>query len=233
MRTQVPVAIAFIAGVVMVIQFFVPTHHSMALRDTLLAWTRIISAFALVVGIGSLVSINISKLRRLSPGWIYAIVTLAGFAVMAVFGILGTKEAAAPAWRHTLDRCYQWLFDNVQVPMDATIFSLLAFFIASAAYRTFRARTFEASLLLAAALLVMVGRVPLGVEIGAKLHEAIWGGSTTAPVTPEWLQSLTEWVLNCPNTAAQRAIMFGAALAAVAQALRIIVGIERPYMSGS
>ena len=57
---------------------------------------------------------------------------------------------------------FVWLFNYVQVPMDATMFSLLAFFIASAAYRAFRARTLEATLLLAAALIVMIGNAPVG-----------------------------------------------------------------------
>ena len=57
---------------------------------------------------------------------------------------------------------FEWLYTNIQVPMDATMFSLLAFFIASAAFRAFRARTFEASLLLITALIVMMGNVPVG-----------------------------------------------------------------------
>ena len=57
---------------------------------------------------------------------------------------------------------FVWMFNNVQVPADATMFSILAFFIASAAYRTFRARTPEAAILLVSAIIVMIGRVPIG-----------------------------------------------------------------------
>jgi hypothetical protein len=107
-----------------------------------------------------------------------------------------------------------WLYDSLFVPMSATMFSLLAFYIASAAYRAFRARSIEATVLLATAIILMIGRVPLG--------EAIWKG----------FPGLTEWILSNPSMAAQRGIMIGIGLGMIATSLRIIFGIERTYMGG-
>jgi hypothetical protein len=39
--------------------------------------------------------------------------------------------------------------------------------------------------------------------------------------------------MNFPNLAAQRGILIGAALGAASMAIRVILGIERPYMGGS
>ncbi len=226
MRTQVPVIIAFTIGTLMLVQFFVPHHISESFEETVTLWARIIGAFALVVGIGSLVQVQVERLRRRSEGWVYSVVALLSLALMALAGIIQGQDGPL----------FQWLFLNVQVPLGATVFSLLAFFIASAAYRAFRARSPEAALLLVAAVVVMLGRVPLGVELSRWfLHVThVQDFLATVGISPDSdLSSATEWILRVPNLAMKRAIMFGAAIAAVAQSLRIILGIERPYMSGT
>ena len=110
---------------------------------------------------------------------------------------------------------FEWLYNNVQLPMDATMFSLLAFFIASAAYRAFRARTFEASLLLITALIVMMGNVPVGDLLS----------NDTA-------SKAREWILDNPNLSARRGIILGVSLGVISQSIRIILGIERSYLGG-
>ncbi len=83
---------------------------------------------------------------------------------------------------------FQFFFDNFYFPLSATIFALLAFYVASAAFRAFRAKNVHATLLLIAAVIVMIGRVPIG--------GYLWKGFP-------WLQ---EWLMTWPNTAGQRAI---------------------------
>ena len=90
--------------------------------------------------------------------------------------------------------------------------ALLAFYIASSAFRAFRARNFEATLLLVAATLVMLGRVPIG--------EATWEGFT----------QVQQWIMEFPNTAAKRAIWIGVGLGMASTALKLILGVERAYL---
>ena len=106
---------------------------------------------------------------------------------------------------------FRTFFDYVMMPILATMFSLLAFFIASAAYRAFRARNILSSLLLVAALLVMM-----------RFNPWIPGADQVA--------AASSWLMNVPNLAAQRAIVIGVGLGMVATALKVVLGIERSYM---
>ncbi|MBD3381578.1 MAG: hypothetical protein GF404_05205 [candidate division Zixibacteria bacterium] len=103
------------------------------------------------------------------------------------------------------------LFDHVMIPIQATMFSLLAFYIASAAYRAFRARTLLSSILLVAAVLIMIRFVPLG------------------PIS-DIVNDLSSWILKVPNMAAKRAIFIGIGLGMVATAIKILLGVERGYL---
>ena len=206
MRLQVPIALGFLAGMFMIVQFFVPHPSFQETYDALLNWNVIIGAFALVLGLQSLFRTHVDKIRRRRAGSSYSLVTLTSFAVMFIAGIF----YGGPNPGTLCD----WLFMNVQVPLEATMFSLLAFFIASAAYRTFRARTPEATVLLVTAIIVMLGRVPIGEFIYARIPEG------------------TEWIMSVPTVGAKRGIMLGVALGVIATSLRILLGIERSHLGG-
>ena len=89
----------------------------------------------------------------------------------------------------------------------------------------FRVRNVEAGILLAAAMVVMLGVNPYGVMLFSWVPSMgpIPGGS-------EFLPWVTNWLMEIPNAAAQRGIIIGAALGAAAMSLRVLLGIERSYL---
>jgi hypothetical protein len=103
---------------------------------------------------------------------------------------------------------YKCLFDGLYVALGAAIFSLLAFYIANAAYRAFRVKSAEALLMMVAALLVMLGQIPFGAYI--------WGNFPQARL----------WVLQVFSTPAFRGIALGAAVAGLAMAMRMWLSLE-------
>jgi hypothetical protein len=218
MRRQIPLLICFICGTFMLVQFFIPHDAFRSVYKGVLEWARVIGVFALVIGVGALVRLHYGRIARRSDGWGYSIVVFVGLLAAALAGIIGGPRG----------QLYIWIFDNIFATLDATMFSLLAFFMASAAYRAFRARTVEASLLLVAAVIVMIGRIPLGDFLWQ--HIAPQALVAKAPFLPE---QITEWIMSAPNMAARRGIMIGAALGAISTSLKIILGVERSYLGSS
>ncbi|MEM2990822.1 MAG: hypothetical protein QXQ02_06535 [Halobacteria archaeon] len=200
----------------MLVQFFIPHPVFASIYTGALRWAYIIGVFATVIGIGTLIRLHYKRIMRRSPGWMYSIVVLIGLFVTAVVGIIDGQRG----------RWFLWIFNNINAPLEATMFSLLDFFMASAAYRAFRARSLFATLLLAAAIIVMFGRVP----VGAALWQLI-APQTLVDRLPFLPEQVAEWIMSVPTMAARRGIMIGAALGAISTSLKVILGIERSYLS--
>ncbi len=214
MKRLIPLVLCFIFGIVMIATQFSPHPFSKRVFEEVVNGALIISPFALVLATVTLIQTHATRIRRRSDHWPYSFLVFAGLLTMVLIGVpLGPNHPV-----------FVWIYDNVQVPMDATMFSLLAFFIASAAYRAFRARTTEATLLLVTALIVMLGNVPVGNLVWNKLMS--W--------TP-WVDQASaarEWILDNPNLSARRGIILGVSLGVISQSVRIILGIERSYLGG-
>ncbi len=205
MRREVPLLITAIFGSFMVIDYFVPHPTVSWFGETLQQWAIVVVAFSYVLGVANIARINGEKISKRSKDWQFAFPLLAGLVLMMSVGIFGGVG------ENTL---FNDLYIYAYTPMSGTMFSLLAFFIASAAFRAFRVRTLEAGLLAVAAIIVMLGRVPVGAEIWDKIP------------------AISDWINNVPQMAAKRAILIGAALGAISTGLKIILGLERNYLGG-
>jgi len=208
-KRQGPIIVAFTVGMLMMVQFFTPWPRLLSVYNLFLDWKQVVLGFTYILGTWSLIRYHTRKIERRQENYPYSYVALAGLVVTV---------GAAAIWK-TATGPYPWLFDYVQVPMQSTMFSLLAFFVASASYRAFRARTLNATLLLVAGCLVMLGRV----SIGPYISGTVFGHEIS-------LVQISDWVLNVPNLAAKRGIMIGVGLGMTATAIKIVLGIEQTYL---
>ena len=211
MKRTLPLVITFVVGMIMIGEFFIPHHAYRAVTGELLEWGLIMASGAFLLGMMNLVQVNGPPVLRREKDWGYKAAMLLALVVTLYAGFAGGEARLEDG------ESFKWIFDYMFVPLNATMFSLLAFFIASAAFRAFRARNSEATVLLTAAALVMLAAVPLGASL---------------PGVGDELVALKNWIMNVPNNAARRAIFIGAALGAVATGLRVILGLERSHLGG-
>ncbi len=206
MKRQIPIIITFIFASVGIILQLSPMLKDRFI-DPVNSWIASIASFAVIIGLASLTRHHAMKIRRKHKDMFYSYVTFIALIVMTSVSIVGFYNPGS-MWQLLGRNIYNF----VLVPLNATMFALLAFYITSAAYRAFRARTWLAGTMLVAGFIVMVGRVAFGPLM-------IFG-------------KVTNWLMLVPNTAAMRGIMFGVGLGMVATSIKIMLGIERSYLGG-
>jgi len=214
-KRELPLLLTAVIGLFMVVSFFVPHHLASVPANYLQQCAVIVVAFGYVLGGANALRVNLEGVAKRQPDWPYKLVLIGTLVATVVIGIADGRR-----WQDA-GTVSMFLYNQLYSPMQATMFALLAFFIASAAFRAFRVRTVEAGLLAAAALIVMLGRVPIGDAATGWLPESIRIGA------------LQDWIMNVPQNAAKRAILMGAAMGVMATGLRVILGIERSYLGGT
>ncbi len=206
MQRLLPILVIFLTGTFMLLEIFFENPWVKVFKEFITDYASIILAFTFVL---LLIDVSAREIPRVwnwrsNKEWPFALTLLLGMAVSLAFGLVGGKNNAG----------FRWIFDYLYDPLQSTMFSLLAFYITSAAFRAFRVRNFQATLLLCVALLVMLGRIPLA--------------TTLVPT----LADIQDWIMNVPNLAGKRAILIGAAVGAIATSLRVILGLERDVLGG-
>lgn len=183
-----------------------------AIADNSLAYltAMIITVFA--IGIINLTRIHYRNIKLKRPDWKFSVVLLGSLYGMAIFSIISSPYSLdpqgiviPPSLINAILPIWNFLYYDILTTINTSIFSLLAFFIASAAYRAFKLRTVESTVLLVAGLLVIVGEAPIS--------DLIWPG----------FSAIHNWIMLVPNTAGQRGILIGAALSMIAFSVRKMI----------
>src|SRR5262252_6082529 len=192
MKREFPLLITAGVGLFMILSFFVPHQAVSVPADFLQQCAIIVVAFGYVLGGANVLKLNADQVYRRAPGWPYKLVLVVSLIATVAIGLSEGRGFLDPGMRS------KWIYDNLYAPMSATMFALLAFYIASAAFRAFRIRTLEAGLLAAAALIVMMGRVPLGNVLTDWLFGLKW-----LPIPglahDLHLSTIQEWIMDVPQ----------------------------------
>lgn len=224
-RKPLIAGVTFIAGLFFAAEFFLPVAPPGAPNagqnfltpylKPVSAWTTVLQAFALGIGIYSLVSVHLRNISRKRQGYGFSIVLLGAILAMAVPAIW--KEYTTDA---RVKGLYTIIYDGGFNALNATMFSVVAFYIVSAAYRAFRIRSLEATIILISAFLIMLGQVTVG--------QALTNWIPTEGFARNFrVESISNWILTRVNSPAVLAIEFGVGIGALATSLRLWLSLER------
>ncbi|MGI6632352.1 MAG: hypothetical protein ACOX5M_04805 [Bacillota bacterium] len=202
MKREGPIALLVVVGLLYIVSVMFASSGLEPVQKTLDDWYNVVAGFITFVGVISLTQVHGRHVVRQHGGWIYSAILLVVLYGYIIIGLAGGPKGEA----------FNLIYNNILTPILMTIFSTLTFWIGSAAYRAFRAKTFDSAILLAAAIIVMIGRVTLGAAISPALPKA------------------AGWIVSVPTLAGMRAIEMGAAIGGIVLALRMITGLERNFM---
>ena len=169
-KRYIPILIVAVIGSLTLFGWFVDEPNIKAfVDDDATQWFDILASFAIFLGGFNLLKIQMQKVLRKKQGWQYSLFAIAGFifAITAGFFYKGNPDVAWGTHVTADGTLFKWIFTYMFAPRGATMFALLAFFVASASFRAFRIRNLEATLLLVAGIIIMIGRVPLGSSISS------------------------------------------------------------------
>lgn len=216
-RKPIVIGITFVSGLFFALEFLIPRKNVFTdMKADVADVTIVIGSFTVLLGISNLLQMHFRTVARKREGWVNSLALVVAFFSIMLLGFL--KDALKGNGAVITGSFYGILFEGFLTSLNSTMFSLVAFYIVSAAYRAFRIRSMEAGLMMAAATIIMLALVPIGAVITSKLPPSL---------APLRLERIGYWLLTSPNMAAQRAVAFGIGVGALAMSLRIWLSLER------
>lgn len=204
-KRNIPIVLVFVTALLFIMEYFVtiPGIDFKSAATTVNNWGIILTAFTLGFGAVNLFIFHTRHISRRTKGqWPFSLWMLI---VIVLFTVVGVSTGATSGQ-------YTWLYNSSYFALSATVYSSLGFYMTSGIYRALRAKNVESGLLL------IVGIIAL-----AKNAPAVAAG---IPIIVPW----EAWISAVPTTSAQRGIMIGAALGALALGIRTMIGRETGFL---
>lgn len=201
---NISILITMIIGWFFVLEYFVKAPAINNFAGTISGISTCLLGTFTIVGVGNMTRHHVKNIMKQGKNWMPSIVLLVSCWVPLVIGLAFTRT----------NPTYAYLYSSLYLPTSQAFFGILSFYILSAAYRTFKTRSLDSTVLLLAAIFVMMGNAPA--------TSVIWSGF--AP--------LGGWILDVCTAAGVRGISIGIAIGSVVTALRVLTGRERRHLAG-
>ncbi|MGQ9680145.1 MAG: hypothetical protein ACUVV4_05210 [Candidatus Bathyarchaeia archaeon] len=204
-RREIVYLITAIVAVIMIIDFFFGIQQITGAASMIRTWAVVISTMALALGAVNLMRFHGMNVKNRVPGrWFYSATLIFFFVIPTLLGLLDINNP-------TSNPLYNWLFNYPYTSLGQTLYAITGFYIASAAYRAFRARNIDAALLLIAGIFVLLKNAPVG--------EVIW---IQLPIIGGWFNDIGQ-------VPAMRTFLITAAFGLLTYGFRTLLGKERGF----
>ncbi len=198
--------ILLVVSLVILFDFALKDATLQSLATDLNNWAVVVGAFALGIGAYSLILRHGRMITKKGRMWPYSAMLIVTMIVFVVTGLV-TGSITSPQ--------YNWIYSTFVMPVSSTLYGMNAFFIASASYRAFKARSWEAVVLLVAAVFIMLKNAPVGGVI--------------SPVLPQ----IGGVIWDFAGATGMRALLIGIGIGTLALGLRVIIGQEKTPLGGA
>ncbi len=205
-----PIVIGSFAGFLVLASLLFPQSAGIERSSSeILRWVAVVAAFALLVGVINVIGQHLGRLRSGDKRWPYSVVLLIGFILppgIALYGYFA-ENATDVATVGLFQDVVQWVY----TPLSISLLALLTFFAVNAAIRALGSGNREAVVVVVVAALVLFAQIP-------------------ALIGVPFLGDTMAWVQNYFALAGLRGLAFGAAIGAIVASVRILLGLDHPYL---
>lgn len=201
---DIPMILMTVSVIVVLADYYIASTTLRDVSTNLQNWGSLLIAFTVYVACGMTLMNNINQFNKRAENWYFAGLMPVIFIVYTIFGLIVTPS----------DINYAFVVNNVVNVIYGTLSSTTAFFSVSAAYRAFRARNWNAVIMLTIFLVTVFGNMSLGM--------AMFPG----------IDALRDWINTIPASAGLRALVITSCVGLIGFGIRMILGHEKGYFGG-
>lgn len=170
--------------------------------SSFLRWAAVLAAVALWVGVVNLASVHWHKITSRQNGWFFSLVL-----ILSLIATIAVVALNGPAGNLSM-----FIFNYIQIPIETSLFGILAVVLAYAAARMLRRKVSVFSLVfIGTVLLVLIGTASLPF------------------IDLPMLRGARDFLAQVAAAGGARGILLGVALGTLATGLRVLMGADRPY----
>jgi len=210
MKLSISWIFAIVGGLIVLIGYFVPIEPLQGIQETILQVAMFTLAFGVLAGVFSLLRVHIRRFEGEHKGSGYSLVLFLAFLFPLIAAGLDLFFSA-PNFQ-PMGIMSRWVFSYLLLPVETTLFALLAVVLIYFAARMLRRQATAFSMIFFGALLIAL----------------ILTSPFLVSVVPQ-LQWLNDSIVRPLALGGGRGILLGVALGTIATGIRILMGADRPY----